>query len=66
MDLTILANILQIHQPSKASLTDLMILRNFPHSGYCKHFWKYLHASDCTNIKLTANSLIFGYGSASL
>ena len=66
MDLTILANIRQIHQPSKISLTDLMILRNFPHSGYCMHFWKYLHASDCSNIKLTANSLIFGYGSASL
>ena len=38
------------------------LLTNLHLFGYCMHFWMYLDTSDCTNIKLRANSLIFGYG----
>ena len=38
------------------------LLTNLRHIGYCIHFWTYLDTSDSANIKLTGNSLTFGYG----
>ena len=58
---TKMANLMKFPQ-IKWMFMVLTILTNLHHSGYCMHFWTYLDTSNCTNIKLTGDSLTFGCG----